>query len=167
MILKSRRMFLKAGFLSSVVFITVDSELFGAVTVMQTISLVQEDLFPQSVGVPTKKEINATAYLALILQHPRVTNQDKEYIKNGVKWLNEEAVSKYKKVYTKLTPTQRQAVLKDISLQRWGEVWISDILKYIFEAMLGDPIYGINKNESGWKWLKHSAGLPRPKEAYL
>ena len=165
--LNSRRTFIQAGFASSIVLISVNSELFGGVTVLGTISVLQADLFPQTAGLPTKKQINAKAYLSLILNHSRVTDTDKKFIKNGVKWLNEESISKYKKIYTKLTPSQREDVLKDVSLTSWGESFIANILKYSFEAMLGDPIYGINKDESGWKWLNHSAGLPRPKETYL
>ena len=62
---------------------------------------------------------------------------------------------------------ERQKLLKDIATTSWGESFIADNLKFIFEAMLGDPIYGSNKDESGWRWLEHKAGLPRPKVAYL
>jgi len=163
----SRRTFIKAGFAGSVVLLNTNSELFGGVTILSTISVLQEDLFPQTTKVPTNKQINAKTYLRLILNHSRVSESDKKFIKNGVKWLNEEAISKYKKIYVKLSQFQREDILKDISLTSWGESFIDTILRYIFEAMLGDPIYGINKDESGWKWLNHKTGLPRPKEAYL
>jgi len=165
--LNSRRRFIQAGFAGSVVLIAINSKLFGGVSVLETVFVLQEDLFPQSTGVPTKKQINAKSYLSLILNHPRVTDSDKKFIKNGIRWLNEEAVDKYKKIYIRLTPSQRQDILNEISLTSWGEDFIADILKYIFEAMLGDPIYGINKDESGWKWLNHRPGLPRPKVTYL
>ena len=168
--INTRRKFLLAGFAGSVIFLTYNSELFGGVTVLQTLSRVQDDLFPQSAeidGLPTKEQINAKAYLSFVLNHPRVTQSDKDFIKNSVKWLNEEAIAKYKKIYTKLSSSQRQEVLKSISQISWGESFIADILKYTFEAMLGDPIYGVNKNESGWKWLNHQSGLPRPKRTFL
>jgi len=165
--LNSRRTFIKAGFTGSVVLLTVNSEVFGGVTIFGTVSILQEDLFPQTTKVPTNKQINAKAYLSLILNHSRVSRSDKKFIRDGVKWLNEESVSKHKKVYAKLSQSQREDILKDISLTSWGESFIDTMLRYIFEAMLGDPIYGINKDESGWKWLNHKTGLPRPKEAYL
>ena len=164
---KSRRTFLATGFLSTVMLITYSGELFGAVTPLQTISLVQKDLFPSTSLVPSATEINAKSYLIKILAHSRVTQSDKEYIKNGARWLNEEAVSIYGKVYTKLSSKQRQKVLKEIAETSWGESWIKSIMSYIFEAMLGDPVYGGNVGESGWKWLNHQGGLPRPKKALL
>jgi hypothetical protein len=41
------------------------------------------------------------------------------------------------------------------------------MMRYIFEAMLGDPIYGANKHEAGWKWLAFEGGKPRAKRMYL
>jgi gluconate 2-dehydrogenase gamma chain len=32
--------------------------------------------------------------------------------------------------------------------------------------MLGDPIYGGNKNNNGWQAINHNTGLPQPKEKY-
>lgn len=138
-------------------------KLFGAVSPSITLELVQEDLFPTSPNLDN----SAFGYISLILNHSHVRDEDKQFIRNGIQWLNEEAVELYKKTYTNLSSTQRQNTLKSISEQRWGRSWIKDILTYIMEATLGDPIYSINKNESGWKWLNHESGLPRPKEALL
>ena len=163
MLLKSRRNFLKSGFLGGAVFVMSGCELFGVVTPLQTIAQVQLDLFPHA----HKNNINTPAYLTSILNHSRVTEDNKTFIRNGVKWLNEEAVEMYKKTYVKLSSQERQEVLKSISEARWGESWIHTMLTYIFEAMLSDPIYGANKNEAGWKWLNFRGGLPRPTKALV
>ncbi|EQB40492.1 hypothetical protein M947_01455 [Sulfurimonas hongkongensis] len=161
--LKTRRSFLKSSFFTTALIIMPKSELFGAVSTLETISLVQEDLSPSI----KKLGINGSSYLSLILHHSRVTDDEKEFLKNGVQWLNEEAVFHYKHPYIKLSPSQRQNVLQIISKQRWGDNWIYTMLSYIMEATLSDPIYGANKNGAGWKWLEHIPGLPQPKEPYL
>ena len=163
MFLESRRFFFKNTFLSTAVLIMPNGKLFGAVTPSNTIALVQEDLFPTS----PKLYNNASRYISLILNHSHVSDEDKQFIRNGVQWLNEESVELYKKTYTNLTSTQRQNTLQTISEYRWGQSWIENMLTYIMEATLGDPLYGINKNKTGWKWLNHASGLPRPKEALL
>lgn len=160
--LNSRRTFLKNSFLTSIIFITCKGELLAGVTPMQSIAMVHKDLFPQSEGVPSSGEINASYYLNSILNHSRISEDTKIFIRNGVKWLNEESVSKYKKIYTNLSPSQRQTVLKKIAVTEWGKSWTESIMSYLLEAMLGDPIYGGNKSESGWKWLGHKSGVPRP-----
>ena len=164
MILNSRRSFLKNSFLSSVILLTSSGKLFGAVTPMSTISQLHIDLFPDNAISPNQNDINASYYLNSILKHSRITDDTKKFIRNGVKWLNEEANTKYKRVYTKLSSKQRQIILKDISKTSWGESWLESIMTYLLEAMLGDPVYGGNKAESGWKWLKHTGGLPKPKK---
>ncbi|MBU1657622.1 gluconate 2-dehydrogenase subunit 3 family protein [bacterium] len=163
LVLKSRRTFLKETFFTGAVLVMSGTKLFGAVTPLQTITAVQEDLFPHAKSLGA----NASAYVSTVFHHSRVSEEEKNFIRNGVQWLNEEAVALYKTTYIKLTPTQRQNVLIHIAQERWGERWIETLLSYIMEAMLGDPIYGINKNEAGWTWLHHSSGLPRPTKAFL
>lgn len=161
--LLSRRKYLKYGFLTTAILVMGKAKLFAIVTPLDTIKIVQGDLFPyaKELGIDTSK------YIPIILNHSKVTKDDKEFITNGVKWLNEESVTKYNKIYTKLDSTQRQNILKIISKQRWGENWVFDMLGYIFESMLGDPIYGGNNNEAGWKWLNFKGGNPRPTKAFL
>lgn len=139
------------------------SEVFGAVNPLSTIDLVQNDLFPFA----KEQNVDTSSYLKLILNHSRVTHGDKMFIRNGVQWLNEEAVSMYKKSYNSLDAVKRDAVLKKISSERWGESWIKTMLSYIMEAMFSDKLYGVNPNESGQKWLGFSNGLPAPTKALL
>jgi len=163
MFLKTRRTFLKSTFCTTALIVLPKSELFGAVPILETIALVQEDLFPSI----RKLDINSSSYLSLILHHSRVADDEKEFLRNGVQWLNEEAVFHYKHPYIKLSSSQRQNILQIISKQRWGDNWIYTMLTYIVEATLSDPIYGANRDGAGWKWLEHIPGLPQPKEPYL
>ncbi|MDA7817899.1 gluconate 2-dehydrogenase subunit 3 family protein [Sulfurimonas sp.] len=166
--LLTRRSFLKNSFLSSVIFVAYSGELRAAVTPLQTIAVLHSDLFPKSLQTPPMQTINAAFYLqTIILNHTRIDEDTKTYIRDGIKWLNEESVSKYTKVYAKLSATQREKVLEDISEADWGESWLDSIMTYFLEAMLGDPVYSVNFDELGWKWLGHEGGFPRPKRAYL
>ncbi|MFA6138537.1 MAG: gluconate 2-dehydrogenase subunit 3 family protein [Sulfurimonas sp.] len=168
MLLNSRRSFLKTAIFGSVIFggavlIMSGATVFGAVAPMQTMALVQEDLFPhaKSLGIETE------AYLALILNHSKVTPKEKSFLRNGVQWLNEEAVAMHKKMYSSLSENERQAVLKSIAKYKWGEKWIDKMLTYIMEATFSDTVYGVCKNSAGEAWLEFETGYPRPKEAYL
>ncbi len=127
-----------------------------------TLALLQEDLFPSLNEKLNIHTINARAYLSYILNHPRVSDDDKRFLKKGVLWLDEEADDLFGAQYAKLPAKKRQKVLKSITKTEWGESFIEMILTYLFEALLGDPIYGINKDEVGWQWVHHTPGLPRP-----
>ena len=161
--MNSRRIFLKAGFLSTAIFVMNGCELFSVTTSQDTIRVLQNDLFPQA----KKLGVETSRYIEIILRHARVSEEDKKFIKNGVKWLNEESVLMYKTTYVKLLFSDREEVLNAISKKKWGRSFMKEMTSYLFEAMLGDPIYGGNNNEAGWKWLKFTGGNPRPKEAYL
>ena len=159
----SRRNFLTAGTLASAVFLTSGCSLFGITTSRETIGVVQNDLFPKAKALG----INTSKYITIIYRHRKVAQWEKDFLKNGVKWLNESAIEVYKKRYTSLSPEKRQKVLKTISETEWGSSWIDSMMHYIFEAMLGDPIYSGNQNFAGWKWLEFEGGKPRAKKVYL
>jgi gluconate 2-dehydrogenase gamma chain len=163
LILNARRSFLKSSFLSIGVIVTLQGELFGAVSPLETLSLVQKDLFPfcEELGV------NTPAYLGIVLKHSRITDTDKIFLRNGVQWLNEEALETNSNIYSKLSSSQRQTVLQSISQKKWGERWITAMLGYTMEAIFSDRIYGINPQNAGEKWVGHKAGFPRPSKAFV
>jgi hypothetical protein len=124
---------------------------------------VQKDLFPFS----GELGVNTPAYLSMILKHSRVRDEDKIFLRNGVQWLNEEALKTHKQIYSKLSSSQRQNILKSIAEYKWGEGWINAILTYSMEAIFSDRIYAVNPQNAGEKWVGHREGFPRPTKAFL
>ena len=163
MMVSTRRTFLKQSFLTLALLVFSKNKLFARITPLNTLSLLQEDLFP----LIKKLDSNSSSYIVTVLNHYTISNAQKQFIRNGVKWLNEEAVKYYKNTYTKLTFKQRQELLTTISKEYWGESFIYSMLTYIMESVLGDPVYNINKNELGWKWIGHETGYPQPTKAFL
>lgn len=159
----NRRKFLKAGFLSSAIFITSGCNIISITTPIETLKVMQNDLFPKA----KQMGIDTSSYLHIVFHHPKITKEDKKNLKNGIKWLNEASQKAHKLNYTQLAPHMRQNILKHISKTRWGDIFIYNVMSYMFESMLGDPIYGGNKNEIAWKWLEFEGGEPRPKEVYI
>lgn len=161
---QSRRTFLKVGFLSSAVIVMSGCDVFGVTPLRATMAVVQDDLFPKA----KELHIDTVSYInKIVLHHSRISHSDKLFIKNGAKWLNEEAVKRYRQMYIKLTKKQREDLLTNIAQTEWGSSWIETMMGYIFEASFGDPIYGANRKEAGWKWLDFVGGKPSPKGAYL
>ena len=159
----SRRTFLKKSFLTTSFIALSSKELFALSTPLEILQVVQVDLFPQDM----LENANAFKYLSIVLQHSYITQEEKDFLINGTGWLNETANTQYQQDYIHLEEKERQKVLRIITSESWGDGWIKTVLRYILEATLGDPLYGINKNESGWKWLAFEPGLPRPKEMLL
>ena len=134
-----------------------------------TISEVQEHLFPRTAThntlfSPGAKDINAIGYLQTMLHLPSANKEEADFIIKGVGWLNGVANNQTGKSFITLNDKQREQVLKKISASEAGENWLSTLIRYIFEALLADPVYGGNKKQLGWQWLKHQAGYPRPPE---
>lgn len=130
--------------------------------VWQTLSQVQEVLFPADIDVPGAGDIGATVYLHDTIENPDADAEDKDFIFRGVGWLDDLTQEHHQQVFLKLTSTQQQEIIEVIVKSRAGRNWISTLLTYTLEALLADPVYGGNKNAAGWKWLQHQPGYPAP-----
>lgn len=135
-----------------------------------TLSEVQEHLFPRSKEIgdkdfsPSAKDINALGYLRDMLDAPDADEDEVKFILKGVAWLEQLSNTMLKAPFARLNTIEREQVLQKISASETGETWLSTLLRYIFEALLTDPVYGGNTNSMGWKWLEHQPGFPRPPE---
>jgi gluconate 2-dehydrogenase gamma chain len=125
---------------------------------------VQLHLFPSTETSPGADEINALFYLQLVLLDPALDPRDQNFIISGIGRLEEESRKMFSTGFTKLEFRQKEQILREIEKENWGERWLSNLLKYIFEALLTDPIYGGNPEGIGWEWLTHTPGIPRPSE---
>lgn len=160
----NRRVFLKNSFLTAGVLVFFRGEVFAEIQPLDTLEVLCDDLFPLS----TTLESNSAWYIKnVILEHSKIDEKNKRFIRNGVKWLNEESALLYEKLYIDLPPAQREEVLQAISETHWGQSFIYAMLKYIMESVLGDPIYQINTEQKGWEWIGQSGGYPRAKKAFL
>lgn len=127
-----------------------------------TLAAVQEHLFPSAAEAPGAKDINATQYLKNVIDHHGIEASEKEFILNGVKWLNGLAKDMFSIGFIGLSVDKKEKTLRKVALSRAGENWISTLLSYLIEALLTAPAYGGNPDGIGWKWLEHKAGFPQP-----
>ena len=127
-----------------------------------TLMAVQNHLFPTDKNSPGANDIHAAQYFTWVLTDPEKDEDDKTQMRDGIRWTNETADETYSEKFVDLNTEEKEKVLRLMADEGWGESWLSIVLTNIFEALLSDPIYGSNTNESGWKWLEHTAGNPRP-----
>lgn len=132
----------------------------------RTLNAVQQRLWPSDGNGPGAAEIQALRYLHQVLTHHPIAAADKKFILDGVGWLEGVAQHHHKTAFYALPPVQQEAVLREITQSEAGENWVSNLMTYIFEALLGDPVYGGNPQQVGWQWLEHTAGFPQPSAPY-
>jgi gluconate 2-dehydrogenase gamma chain len=135
-----------------------------------TIAAVQNHLFPSDNKAPGAVEINALRYLHNFLSNPATDPSEIEFILEGVHLLqnfiqgyhfNDNKANK-KTSFTDLSIEQREILLREFEKKSDGKRWLVNILNYVLESLLTDPIYSGNPNGIGWQWLEHRAGEPRP-----
>jgi len=128
----------------------------------ETLAEVQQHLFPAAQDMPGASDFNAVVYLHNTLENPAADGEDREFIVNGVGWLNELVQKRHQQSFVTLDAVQRETMLRQIEQSRAGERWLSLLLTYLLEALLADPVYGGNPDGIGWRWLEHQPGFPTP-----
>lgn len=141
-----------------------------------TLANVQEHLFPGatntdtlSVAVegpaiegPGAKDIAALVFLKNMLDAPDTNAEHRDFILKGTGWLNDLSSKQYQQAFIHLNPIQKEQILRKVEGSDAGGRWLSQMMTYLIEALLSDPVYGGNKNQLGWQWLEHIPGFPRP-----
>jgi len=119
---------------------------------------VLNHLFPTTNKYSGSINFKAFKYLLFISKHPSFDTDDLKFLIKGAK-----------KLYTKhndfiqLSTRKKEEALRDFEKTDFGINWLSVLLYYGLEAMLGDPIYGGNKDMKGWKNINHKAPVPMAK----
>jgi gluconate 2-dehydrogenase gamma chain len=134
----------------------------------ETIERVQAFLLPEEPDSPGAGSIKALPHLQWTLLDPNFDTDIKDAIVEGYQTFARNCLEQTGQKFTDLSTERQFEFMQYAAGQRWGERWFSRLLTYIFEALLGDPVYGINPDGIGWQWLQHKPGAPRPtlKEKY-
>ena len=128
----------------------------------KTLEAVQEVLFPKGLKAPSASEFGATAYLANVSTHSSFLESDLKFLKRGAG----ELMDTYNDFLTLCFKEQEEKLREFVDDSSLGQNWVAFVLYFTIEGLLADPIYGGNKNESGWKWLGHHSGQPRPQKPF-
>lgn len=122
---------------------------------------VYEILFPKTQTMPNAKEFGATHYLIKNIQNEYFDKEDANLIIQGTI----DFTSSFPN-FINISQKEQEQIIQSASQNSYGNEWLSKLIRYGFEALLSDPIYGGNTNQVGWKALHHKAGQPQPKVTY-
>lgn len=123
---------------------------------------VLNHLLPGGESRPGAKQINALSHIKSVVADPATRNSTRKLIKAGISECQNLSKNLFKRAFMDLEKDDKENVLRSLEKKNNGKRWISVLLTYSFEALLGDPVYNINDEEAGWKWLNHVPGIPRP-----
>jgi len=131
--------------------------------VEKTIQAVQEHLFPIKNKIPSAQAMNATQYLFEAIAHESYDKDIRAFVIEGAKELE----LREKNQFISFSYQKKEEALRSYEKTNYGSNWIGRIMTLTMEGMFGDPIYGSNIKESGWKALHSYGGQPRPKTRYI
>ncbi len=121
-----------------------------------------KNFFPDVPGSPSIEDLNTYYHINSFLSDPNVDPDEQKYFINGIQWIKESANENFNKDFVELSQNEKRELIKKVIETGWGTNWSSKLLTLTFESLLLDPLYYINLDEAGWKWLHHQPGSPRP-----
>lgn len=128
----------------------------------RTLSAVQAHLLPSEAQAPGATEVKALEYLLGMLGRPQVDEAAPQSIIQGTAEIERLAQARFGQPFADLGEAQREAVLRTYEATEPGRRWLAGQLAILIEALLGDPVYGGNPDQIGWRWLDHNPGFPLP-----
>lgn len=128
----------------------------------KTFQTLLETLFPSDGNGPGAFEINADKYVLWVLNDRYVDPEINEYMLDRFDTFLRKCEEQTGSRFEDLTTSERDKLVAGMSEYVWGRKLFSRMLTLVFEALLLDPIYDVNPNGKGWKWLQHDPGMPRP-----
>lgn len=127
------------------------------------ITSIQDRLLPSDKDFSGAKDVNATYFLDLILNRSDADKEDINIIKQGAIEIDLLSLKVEQIYFNDLSDDKKDKILKSFfEIGKKERYFLRVMMIYTLEALLGDPIYGGNVSESGWKSLNHQAGFPRP-----
>jgi len=119
---------------------------------------VQVHLSPMKVP-----KVRFTLFLYETMTHPSFSPQRKAFILQGAILL----ASQTNIPFSQLTFQEKEALLRAYETTSLGGHWLSLMLTLTLEALLSDPVYGVNVDACYWQMLSTQGGEPHPKQRYL
>jgi len=173
----SRKEFLRSlliiGVAANIPFLTScetkeDLEFFDCTPIspeqLKVLQAVQLVLFPKEGNGPSALQVNADKWIVYVLNDAREPQREKDFIVEHLDGLNQLSKETHKISYDALSIDRKEDLLELFFEEKAAKRWGSRMLTLIFEALLLDPLYGVNPNNIGWTWLNHNPGMPRPNE---
>lgn len=133
---------------------------------LAALAAVLQQILPKAGNCPGAADIGAVAYLQGALADPRTSPEDITSVLDGLAELERLSARRHQLAVQALPPPQLQALLRERETDDQGAEWLGVMIVFALEALLGDPLYGGNAGESGWRWLDLRAPEPRPSDRW-
>lgn len=121
-------------------------------------------LFPKDGFGPSAIQVNADSYILWVLNDDNIDFRENKFIVDKLNQFSTEIYSIEGEKFSNLSYSKQKELVNDLVKYKWADTFFSRLLTLIFEALLLHPLYKVNTDEVGWKWLKHHPGFPMAKK---
>jgi gluconate 2-dehydrogenase gamma chain len=134
-------------------FYTINTTLFKEIV---------DILFPKTIFSPSASDFKADIYYLWVLNDSNINVVKRQSLVKNIEKIDGYCKEYYKKSFLELNKFQKKEAIKKISMEVWGENYLSRLMTLIIEAMFANSIYGSNPENIGRNWLNFKGGYPQP-----
>ncbi|MHC5011891.1 MAG: gluconate 2-dehydrogenase subunit 3 family protein [Planctomycetota bacterium] len=127
-----------------------------------TLEAAQHRILPSGPDSPGAVDVNAIGYLDAVLADPDIHPDTVERVRKGADRLEAFARDKGAAGFAALSIEDQEEGIRLFEGTWMEQLWLRNVISFTLEAFLGDPIYGGNLDEIGWRWTGHVPAEPRP-----
>ena len=132
-----------------------------------TLDAALDHLLPSEADAPGARDVNAIGWLDAVLADPELDPETAARITAMARRLDGTAEQAGAPSFADLA-----AGLQAEAIRAFEEPWedqlaLRALLAYALEALLGDPVHGVNPGQIGWTWAQHKPGAPRPSPGWV
>jgi hypothetical protein len=128
-----------------------------------TLDAVLNTIFPDDGNGPDARAIGALNHVISVINDKRLDPKENRLIVDKLDRFIDVVAKKETLKFYELNSSKQLTLLTHVAHSDWGGYWVSRLTTLTFEALLSDPMYGVNTDGCGWDWLDHLAGHPAPK----
>lgn len=132
----------------------------------RTLGAAVDRILPTEENAPGAAAVNAIGWIDALVADREIEEDEKARIRRGAATLDAFARKQGADDFASLSPTQQDAGLETLEARWEDRLILHALIAWSLEALLGDPIHGVNPEQIGWRWLDHRPGYPRPKEGW-
>lgn len=122
---------------------------------------VLNHLFPTTKNFKGANKIGTLSFFIYVTKDPSFDKEDLDFLIKGTVKLHNLYPN-----FSSLDFKHKEKALREFEKTTFGYNWLSSLLNYGLESMLGDPIYKGNKNMQGWKNIAHTIPIPTAKKPF-
>lgn len=132
----------------------------------RTLAACAARVLPSEEDAPGATDVNVVGWIDALVADEAIEEDTKARIRGGAAELHRFAKTRGAVEFARLEPGPQDEGVKRFEGDWESQLFLRALIAWTMEALLGDPVHGVNPDETGWRWAHRRPGYPRPQPGW-